>query len=450
MRVEDRALLDRLSSEERAANGVPSPARAKAREEALELVEKELGRALPQGRISVSPLGAGWSKDLDVHLETPPDPEKVEALGWIPLGGIRARDPYERWAVVAEGKVLAGLDLHVGMAERPTGVDAVLDRCLRTGRVTVREVLELRHLRREGHVLPSAHPALPAVARAEAALGGSDLAPWLAGRPQQPPIELTTEGGRRLRAGLGRWAARPVVIAVSGVDGAGKSTLADALAGELSAAGFNTSRVWARPGMEMRLVKAAARAIKRLLRKGSGSAVRAIARGESDDQAPASRRGIVGWAWTLLVTLSYLVRVRGAVLRSRGIVVFDRHLLDALVTLDFVYGNVDLRLQRALVRALVPRAAITLYLAIPAEDAIGRKQSAVFGEHAVRAQLELYQRRRSEIRDLVELDATKPAGDLVIEALRAVGWASAGRDMRSGRGRMRVTSTEENRVAARR
>ena len=449
MRADDRALLEQLSPEERAANGVPSPERAKARAEALALVAKELGHALPRGRVRLSPLGAGWSMDLDVDLVTAPDPKKIEELGWVPLGGLSGGDPYERWAVLAGGKVLAGLDLHVAAGGGSEGVDAVLERCVRTGRVTIREVLELLLLRREGHVLPSAHPVVRAAARAEAALGGADLAAWLVGHPERPPIELGSEGDR-VRARLGRFAARPVVVAVSGVDGAGKSTLADALAGELAAAGFNTTRVWARPGMEMRLVKAAARAVKRLLRKGSTSAVRAIARGESEGPAPASRSGVIGWTWALLVTLSYLARVRGAVLRSRGIVVFDRHLLDALVTLDFVYGNVDLRLQRALVKALVPKAAITLYLAIPAEEAIGRKHSAVFGEHAVRTQLELYAGRRSDVGEIVELDATMPRDRLVVEAVRAIGWTSAGRDMRRRTARMKGTSTQDNRVAVRR
>lgn len=448
MTPDDRALVDELSPEERDANGVPSPARLKAREQAAALVTEELGRALPEGRLRVSPLGAAWSKDLDVWLAAPVDPQKLAELGWIPLGGLRGGDPYQRWAVVARGKLLAGVDLHLEPDEQGVGVDAVLRRCVRTGRVTVREVLELRHLRREGHVLPSAHPVIRAAARAEAALGGTDLAAWLDGRPQRPPFEIGLEGRGRLRARVGRLAARPVVVAVSGVDGAGKSTLADALATELGAAGFNTTRVWARPGMEMRFVKTAARAVKRLLRKGSDSAVRAIARGETAGRPPASRRGLVGWAWALLVTLSYVAKVRGAVLRARGILVFDRHLLDALVTLDFVYGSVDLRLQRTLVRALVPKAAITLYLAIPAEEAIGRKQSAVFGEHAVRSQLELYERRRSEINGLVELDATMPAESIVTEAVAAIGWASAGRVNGERGARISGRSATGNRLAA--
>ena len=448
MNAADGALLERLSPEERAANAVPSPAAGRAREQAARLVGKELGGALPRGRLRVSPLGAAWSNDLDVYLDAALEPRKLEELGWVPLGGLGAGDPYGRWAVVAGNKVLAGVDLHFGGGVR-SEVDTVLARCRRSGRVTAREVLELRVLRRRGHVLPAADPAVRAAARAEAALGGSDLAAWLGGPPQRPPVGLDKAHGY-LRPRLARLAARPVVVAVSGVDGAGKSTLADALAGALDAAGLKVTRGWARPGMEMRVVKRLARGVKRLGRKGSEAAVRAIARGESTPSAPASRRGVLGWTWALLVTLSYIAKVRGAALRARGVLVFDRHLLDALVTLDFVYGGVDLRVHRALVRALVPRAAITLYLAIGAEEAIGRKQSAVFGEHAVRAQLAHYQRRRAEIRGLVELDAVRPADELVLEALRAMGWSSAGRARSRQGARMSDTAQEAHEVAARR
>ena len=414
-------LLEKLTRAQREDNEVPSSERARQRERAATLVSQALGSDLPAGRLRVSPLGAGWSGDLDVYLDAPVAYERLQALGWVPLKRLsRSDDPYGRWAVTADDKVLAGLDVHVGETRERNEVEAVLARCRRRGRVGVREVLELRVLQRNGFALAGSRPILAAAARAEAALGGTELSQWRQGSAEMPPIELGRSLPARLKSRAGRIARRPMIVAVSGVDGAGKSTLADALASELRATGLEVQRVWARPGMEMRLVKGLAKTLKRLLGMGSGTAVRRIARGEASAAAPSSRRGVIGWAWALLVTLSYVAKVRGAVLRHRGVLVFDRHLLDALVTLDFIYGGVNLRVQRAIIRKLIPKASVTLYLAIGADDAVGRKQSAVFGEFAVRSQLDHYDRLRTGIQGLIELDATKNPDVLAAEAFRTV------------------------------
>ncbi len=120
---------------------------------------------------------------------------------------------------------------------------------------------------------------------------------------------------------------------------------------------------------------------------------------------------MIGWTWTTLVTLSYLWRARRALLRSE-VAVYDRHLLDVLVTLDFVYGGAAGELHRRLLRVLLLAADLSFYLSLPAEVAIARKRDAVFGEHSVRLQLQLYQRHRSSISSLVVLDATRTSEEL--------------------------------------
>ena len=422
MTPEDAELLDNLPETKREANEVPSAERARARELAAARVTEAFGRDLPHGRLRVSPLGAEWSKDLDLYVKTPVTKEGLEALGWLPLERLsRKGDPNARWAVMAEGKVLTGLDVHVGDQPQRNELETIMNRCRRRGRVGLREVLELRVLQRGGRSLSGSESILAAAARAEAALDGAELARWLDGPAEMPPIELVQGLPARLKAQAARLKRKPKIVAVSGVDGSGKSTLADALATELRAAGFEVHRVWARPGMEMRFVKVLARSLKRLLRMGSGTGVRKVARGEATAETrPSSRRGLVGWAWALMVTLSYIAKVRGAVHGRRGVVVFDRHLLDALVTLDFVYEGVNLRLQRALIKSLIPKAMTTFYLAIEADQAVARKQSVVFGEYAVKKQLEHYERRRPDFEEVVELDATKPAEELTAEALRRV------------------------------
>jgi thymidylate kinase len=92
-----------------------------------------------------------------------------------------------------------------------------------------------------------------------------------------------------------------------------------------------------------------------------------------------------------------------------------RHLLDALVTLDFVYGGVDLRLQRALVRRLLPAAAVTFHLDVPPGVAVARKPGDTFGDLAVRRQLDGYTSLLPR-EGVVVLDGTRPAADLAAEA----------------------------------
>ena len=421
MTPEDQSLLEALPESSRVINGVPDPEQAAARERAVTIVEAALGELGSQAELRVSPLGAGWSTDIDVHMDSLPDADRLQSLGWLPLSRF-SRNPAEstRWAVTDGSELLASVDLHTSTAPEP--VSAVLARCRRRGEVRAREVLELRVLARSGETLPT-DPIVAIAADVERGLGGDELARWAGGsrsQTKEAPAELSVSRLAPVKRFLRRRTQNKNVIAISGVDGAGKSTLADALTVNLNRAGLEVTRVWARPGMEMRTVKALARALKKLRGKESVSAVRKVARGETEGRLPRSRKGLVGWVWALLVTLSYVTRVRSAHRRGGRVVVYDRHLLDALVTLDFVYGSVNLSLQRALVRVLVPKAATTLYLEIPAETAISRKQSVVFGEHAVRRQLELYEQKAREVSNLVEVDATLPTDVLIGEALRLI------------------------------
>jgi hypothetical protein len=70
----------------------------------------------------------------------------------------------------------------------------------------------------------------------------------------------------------------------------------------------------------------------------------------------ASRRAILRWTWAMLMTLSFLADVRPQHARCRGVLLYDLHLLDVLVQLDLVYGRVNLRLHRAMMRRVLPTA----------------------------------------------------------------------------------------------
>jgi thymidylate kinase len=385
-------------------NGVHDERTRADRRRCLEVLRDVLGNDLQPDGITVSPLGVEWTEVFDVHLRRPVDAARLTAAGWLPVDSLLGDGPSRRavprrWAVLEDGRVLAGVRFLDGPADP---VRSVLEGCRERSEVRLREVLELRRLVREGRTFPVTAPSLRAAAEIESGLGGRLLAPWASGRSVAAPAPLP--GGRRL------------VLAISGVDGSGKSTLRAALAEGLDRAGVPVSTVWVRPGMGMGRLTALAAWGKRLLRQDAAPGVRAMA--DPAAARPASRRGAVGYAWALIVSCSFLVGVWRQHRSARGVVLYDRHLVDALATLDFAYDGVDLRLQHRLVRALLPRADVRLYLDVPADVSVARKPDDVLGEHAVRSQLASYARWLDRIPPTVRLDATRPTVDLATEALR--------------------------------
>jgi thymidylate kinase len=396
-------LLGAFSDAARAGNGLPDEPTRADRRRCLELLQK----VLHQGRITTSPLGSEWTEVFDVQLPVPPTAAELAGHGWLPMDGLLGggRRPASgtmprRWAVVENGRVLAGLRLLDGPADE---VATVLDRCAARGQVRLADVLELRELRRQQRSFPLDSGPLRVAAEIESGLGGRELAPWATGRSARPPVDLP----RRRRG---------PVIAVSGVDGSGKSTLRAALVDSLERAGIPVSTVWVRPGMGLGRLTVLAAKGKRLLRQDARPGLRAMA--DPTAARPASRKGAVGWVWAMLVTLSFLNGVRRQHRAAVGVVLYDRHLVDALATLGFAYEGVDLRLPRRLVRSLLPRADVLLYLDVPAEVSVARKPDDLLGEHAVRRQLTEYGRWLDRIRPTARLDATHPAADLVAQALQ--------------------------------
>ncbi len=208
-------------------------------------------------------------------------------------------------------------------------------------------------------------------------------------------------------------------MAVSGVDGAGKSTLIRGLQRRLADAGIASEVVWFRPGMGMGWVDRPVRLLKRLMGQSSGPTVRTIARDTST--APTSRKGVVGWVWCLLVTLTYLGHVRGQLRGRSGVVLMDRHLADALVTLEVFYRGVNLAVPRFLVRALLPEAAATVYLYLPVEVAVARKPGDTIEHHAVTAQVAAYPAYVHQLPRTLQVDATQPPGAVLDAAWTLVG-----------------------------
>lgn len=397
---------------------VPDAQRTARAERGVALVREVLGDRIRPDGVRVSPLGPGWSRDVDVHVMALPGDEELLAAGWLPLDGLLrrlGRRVAGRWAVVDDTQVVAAVDLH--LSEVPDPVEAVLRRARRSA-APVREALELRALLRQGHAIPDGDPGVAAAARVEALLPGSRMLPGAASRPGSAAAVGSALGRGRRVAGATRSRTKPrVVVALTGVDGAGKSTVAAELAASLDAAAVVHGRVWARPGLGLRGLSAVARLGKRMLREDPAPGVRRMA--ADPPAAVRSRRGLLGWSWSLAITLAFLANVWRQHLSAQGVVIYDRHLFDALATLDVLYRGTDLRLQRALVRRCLPRADVSLYLDIPAEVAVARKPGDTIGAAAVAAQLQRYRALLDEDRSgVVVVDATQPPEDTAMLILR--------------------------------
>ena len=78
--AEDAELLERVPRSLQTLNGIPEPAQAAARERAATLASEALADLLLPGGVRTSPLGPGWSRDIDLHLREWPERARLEAL----------------------------------------------------------------------------------------------------------------------------------------------------------------------------------------------------------------------------------------------------------------------------------------------------------------------------------------------------------------------------------
>lgn len=399
-----------------ARNGVPNAAAVVRRERAARLIGSVLGDLLAPDGLSGSPLGVGWTDVFDAVVRADPPGAHLEGHSWLRLDPLLARLGSRSagcWAVLDGADVLAAVHLRTAPAADPVG--EIVTRARMRGEVRLREVLELQRLHAMGSAFPDSCAVLTAAADIETGLDRRQLVFWASGR--------RTAGPARLRG-----SRRRVVVACTGVDGAGKSTLLTALRRDLGALGVPVSQVWLRPGMGLGPLRSVAAAVKRRLRVEARPGIAAVA--EDPDVRLRSRRGAVGWVWSLLVTLSFLVNVRRQHAESHGVVLYDRHLADALATLEFGYGGADLRVQRWLLRRLMPAADVTFHLDVTAEEAVRRKPGDAIGERAVRRQLVGYERELPTIGGVQRLDASAPPDRLARTALEVLLRLPAGRRAR--------------------
>jgi thymidylate kinase len=215
---------------------------------------------------------------------------------------------------------------------------------------------------------------------------------------------------------------RTRVIALSGLDGAGKSSQSSALRDRLEAQGLEVDIYWLPLGHNP-VQRALWRWIRRLARRPRMGAHR----GQLRDAAPAATGGtrhgaLVVHAWVAFVALSYALSYRLARARHRGrgrVLVFDRYVLDAIAQIRYFYGDQHrFRFQTWLLRALAPRPFCAYLLDVPGSTALARKQEQ-FDLAALELQANLL-RQEADRLGVRRLDGEQPRERLLEEILTDV------------------------------
>ena len=229
-----------------------------------------------------------------------------------------------------------------------------------------------------------------------------------------------THRGAARRPSLPRKPGRPrrtVVVAFSGLDGAGKSTQASALREALDRLGVTATVVW-RPLGDNPILDLIGRPAKRILSALHFGPLRGLAERSAHGSVMSSpdgggRSGVVTSAWATFVVLLNLAAQRQAAARHamRGhVVIYDRHVLDSAVRMRFLYGTAGRsRLQRLLLRTAAPRARFAYLLEIDAEMAAARKPDWTVEQ--LRRQAQLYREEAGAFR-VRRLDGGRPRDEL--------------------------------------
>lgn len=196
---------------------------------------------------------------------------------------------------------------------------------------------------------------LVAKARAEIA-GGSPLRGWASLIPR-----------RRVGA----------VIALSGLDGSGKSTQARHLKEVLQRLGIDAvvewNRITANPSLDV-----IAAPVKRLLGSRSDASGSPTSKpGDATAHPLRERSRSVNYAWAAIVALANASAHRRAVgrhIRNGRVVICDRYVLDSIAHLRDVYGrNSRFRLQTAIIKVLSPSPSASYWLDVEPSVALARK-----------------------------------------------------------------------------
>lgn len=233
-------------------------------------------------------------------------------------------------------------------------------------------------------------------------------------RSYEEPPSASPSRGPAPAAWLRTRVRRPTVVALSGLDGSGKSTQARALQSTLERLGLEVAVFWTRLSYDP-VLDVVATPVKAALR-GRDSA------DAQTEQRPHHRSELLTQGWTGIVALANVSTLRRAAHRLTGrgrVVIFDRFALDSVVQLRHKYGeHRKFTLQNGAIRKLTPRATAAFFLDVEPATALARKPDD-FDLDELTAQARLY---RTEARRLgvLRLDGERPPDELSEEIARRV------------------------------
>ena len=230
----------------------------------------------------------------------------------------------------------------------------------------------------------------------------------------------------RVRRVRGRLTARRRgrVISLSGIDGSGKSSQANALRETLETLGYEAAVEWTRlsynPSLDLigAPVKAVLRAAQRL-RSHSVPATESTA----DPGKTLRRRSVfVTHVWAAIVALANASSQRRATRRhlARGrVVICDRYTLDSTIHLRYRYGAARrFRFQASLIRALSPRPLRSFFLDVPPALGLARKAEQ-YDLAQLTQQVGLYHEEYERL-GARRLDGERPREELCADIAREV------------------------------
>jgi thymidylate kinase len=230
-----------------------------------------------------------------------------------------------------------------------------------------------------------------AFARAREHAGG-----WQAGAALAALERIHGEGGelrpdeRQSHGWRPRRRRRGTVIALSGLDGAGKSSQAAALRETLERLGYDVETAWTRINWDDLIWR-----IGTPLKRIAGVPFRLLARLRPEREAAPSAApapsdvhedpvkrlressGLLTHAWLMVIAVANAWSQRRLTrdhLRNGKLVICDRYVLDSIVALRYEYGSGRrFRPQRLLISALSPTPRRAYFLDVSPETAFARK-----------------------------------------------------------------------------
>jgi len=329
-----------------------------------------------------------------------------------------------------------------GNLARPSPADQLLILARRFG--TRAAALAARHRARIDAAI-AADPAAWDTAKGRAPAWGARLALEALAHAHHSgsavPRRMALAAHGEAHRGLALAAARAVlpsrsrggaIVAVSGMDGSGKSTQAEALAATLRELGHDAVVEWSRITYDANL-QLIARPVKLALAAATRLRGRAPAPPADDPstrpprtaedaaaRALRARYPLLNQGWAAVVAAVHAWDQRRTLkrhLRDGRIVVRDRYVLDSAVALRQHYGHRHgVGLAIALVKWISPPVVAAFWLDVPAEVAYARKPEQ-FPVESLAARRPLYEAELERL-GAIRLDGTRPLEQLCEEIAR--------------------------------